>query len=98
MAAELQSLARAGWAGDAGEVLTTAPDAEAERGERDREQGRLLVHDLLGDFSTLARLLGRELREGTRLNAFLLAAGLDQIAEDHLHRDPYDLQRAASVA
>lgn len=52
----------------------------------------LLVTNLLGDLDDLANLLAGELERASWLNAFLLAAGLNQIAEDHLH------ERAISVA
>jgi hydroxymethylpyrimidine pyrophosphatase-like HAD family hydrolase len=52
--------------------------------------------DLLLTFDELAALLAEtgDDREG-RLDAFMAAAGLHQIAEDHLHRDFLSLDRAA---
>jgi hydroxymethylpyrimidine pyrophosphatase-like HAD family hydrolase len=55
----------------------------------------LLVHDLYHDFDGLAPLLLGELQRGHWLNAFLLAAGIDQIVADYLHPDPYRLNKAA---
>ncbi len=55
----------------------------------------LLVHDLYHDFDGLAPLLLGELRRGAWLNAFLLAAGINQVVEDYLHPDPYRLSKAA---
>jgi hypothetical protein len=55
----------------------------------------LLVHNLLNDLTGLGSLLSRELRQGSWLNAYLLAAGMNQIVEDYLHPDPYFLGKAA---
>lgn len=55
----------------------------------------LPVPNLLNDVAGLAALLLDELRRGSRLNAYLLAAGLNQIVEDYLHPDPFFLERAA---
>ncbi len=49
--------------------------------------------DLLADFSDLAASLFHELESGSHLDAFLLAAGMSQILEDHLHREPIPLSR-----
>ncbi len=55
----------------------------------------LLVRNLLNDLAELARLLPGELRQGAWLNAYLVAAGMNQIVEDYLHPDPYNLNKAA---
>ncbi len=55
----------------------------------------LLLENLLNDLAMLAQLLTSELGAGTILNAYLLAAGMDQIVDDYLHRDPYSLLRIA---
>ncbi|HKF78377.1 MAG TPA: hypothetical protein VKF59_19715 [Candidatus Dormibacteraeota bacterium] len=55
----------------------------------------LPLTNLLNDIDALAPLLVDRIAAGDRLNAFLLAAGMRQIAEDHLHRDPLHLRRAA---
>src|SRR5438270_8550765 len=55
----------------------------------------LLVHNLLNDLPGLGALLVREVRQGSWLNAYLLAAGMNQIVEDYLHPDPYFLGKAA---
>lgn len=47
--------------------------------------------NLLNDASELASLALRAVRRRSWLNAFLLAAGLDQIVEDALHRSPLGL-------
>jgi len=56
----------------------------------------LALSDLLNTFDCIVELLEAALRRADVLNAFLLAAGLNQIAEDHLHADPWHLGRAAS--
>jgi hydroxymethylpyrimidine pyrophosphatase-like HAD family hydrolase len=56
----------------------------------------LLVHNLLNDLTGLGALLVREVRQGSWLNAYLLATGMNQIVEDYLHPDPYFLGRAAN--
>jgi hydroxymethylpyrimidine pyrophosphatase-like HAD family hydrolase len=55
----------------------------------------LLVHNLLNDLTGLGSLLVREVRQGSWLNAYLLATGMNQIVEDYLHPDPYFLGKAA---
>jgi hypothetical protein len=56
----------------------------------------LLVHNLLNDLPGLGALLLREVRQGSWLNAYLLAAGMNQIVEDYLHPEPYFLGKAWS--
>jgi hydroxymethylpyrimidine pyrophosphatase-like HAD family hydrolase len=56
----------------------------------------LPLTNLLNDIDTLGPLLLDRVAAGDLLNAFLLAAGMEQIAEDYLHRDPLFLDRAAS--
>jgi hydroxymethylpyrimidine pyrophosphatase-like HAD family hydrolase len=56
---------------------------------------RLLVANLLNDLDGLAELLGDELARHAWLNAFLLAAGMNQIVEDHLHGNAISLGRVA---
>jgi hypothetical protein len=56
----------------------------------------VLVTDLLSGAGDLARLLGQALEAGQHLDAYLLAAGLGQLAEDRLNPDPLLLYRAAS--
>lgn len=51
--------------------------------------------NLLNDIDTLGPLLPDRVAGGDLLNAFLLAAGMEQIAEDYVHRDPLFLDRAA---
>ncbi|HLI58649.1 MAG TPA: hypothetical protein VKV21_03195 [Solirubrobacteraceae bacterium] len=50
---------------------------------------------LIMDFETIAQRLAAELRRGPTLDAFLLAAGLAQIADDHLHAPTYPWGPAA---
>jgi hydroxymethylpyrimidine pyrophosphatase-like HAD family hydrolase len=55
----------------------------------------LVVADLLADLSELATELPAQLKRGDALDAFLLSAGLVQIADDYLQRDPFLLRRAS---
>ncbi len=55
----------------------------------------LLLTNLLNDLEALADRLPERAAEGDLLNAYLLAAGMLQIVDDHLHRDPLLLRRAA---
>ena len=57
----------------------------------------LLLHDLLLDFDGLDLLLGQQADKGRWLDAFLLAAGMNQILEDHLHRDFAELDRVTKT-
>ena len=60
-----------------------------------QERPPLLLLNLLNDLDALAPLLVERLAEGDLLNAFLVAAGMRQIGEDYLHRDPLFLGRMA---
>lgn len=51
--------------------------------------------DLLCTAETVTDLLGRAIRDRDQLDAFLLTAGLNQLVEDRLHPDPWQLLRAA---
>lgn len=62
---------------------------------KDEDSEPLLLYNLLNNFTELARLLLSELKRGSWLNAYLLAAGMNQIMEDYLHPDPYFLGKAA---
>ncbi len=55
----------------------------------------LLVANLLNTFDEIFALLTREVRLGAWLNAYLLAAGLNQAAEDFLHPDPLQTGKIA---
>ncbi len=55
--------------------------------------GQLTVADLLLDVAELRPLLSASLKAADPTDAFLLAAGLNQVLEDHLHRDPYSLRK-----
>jgi hydroxymethylpyrimidine pyrophosphatase-like HAD family hydrolase len=63
---------------------------------RDRRPSTLRLPNLLNDADTLADLLPAQVDAGEWLDAFLLAAGLDQILEDALHRVPFSLDRIAN--
>jgi phosphoglycolate phosphatase-like HAD superfamily hydrolase len=47
------------------------------------------------DLATMARRLPEELRHGSPLDAYLLAAGMGQITDDFLHPEVYPIDRAA---
>ena len=55
----------------------------------------LVLADLLHDFDELERLLAAELERQSWLDAFLLAAGMNQVVEDYLHRDLGSLAKVA---
>lgn len=59
--------------------------------------GQLVLADLLNDAATLARLMVAEAGRGSWLDAYLLAAGLNQVAEDWMHRDWLSMRNAARV-
>jgi hydroxymethylpyrimidine pyrophosphatase-like HAD family hydrolase len=58
----------------------------------ERVDVQLPVANLLNDFVEIGRLLSEALKSGQALNAYLLAAGLNQIVEDRV-RDPYSLSK-----
>jgi hydroxymethylpyrimidine pyrophosphatase-like HAD family hydrolase len=51
---------------------------------------------LLMNLGTMVRRLEHELHDGSLLDAYLLAAGAGQIADDYLHPELYPFDRAAS--
>jgi len=57
----------------------------------------LVVTNLLNDLATLGPLLDAAARQDAWLDAYLVAAGINQIAEDYLHGSPYPLDEAASL-
>jgi hydroxymethylpyrimidine pyrophosphatase-like HAD family hydrolase/orotate phosphoribosyltransferase len=71
-----------------------ATESHASPQELTRE---LVLADLLNDGRLLAALFVQEARRGSWLDAYLLAAGLNQVAEDWLHRDLLSLRSAARV-
>jgi hydroxymethylpyrimidine pyrophosphatase-like HAD family hydrolase len=60
------------------------------------ERQQLVVHNLLSDLESLAPLLPAEIRKQSWLDAYLLAAGMAQIADDYLHPEIEHFDRAAS--
>jgi hydroxymethylpyrimidine pyrophosphatase-like HAD family hydrolase/adenine/guanine phosphoribosyltransferase-like PRPP-binding protein len=56
----------------------------------------LRLPNLLNDCSTLAELLVGQLEAQAWLDAFLLAAGVNQILDDALHQDPLALNRLSA--
>jgi len=74
------------------------PTLEATRSEASiPARPRLQVVDLLSDFDQLCRLLRAELENSAWLDCFLLAAGLNQLVDDHLHRDVGSLDKVAGT-
>ncbi len=55
----------------------------------------LMIYNLLNNFEDLCSLLIKEVRLGGWLNSYLLAAGMNQILEDHLHPDPLNTGKIA---
>src|SRR4051794_40168170 len=53
-------------------------------------------HDLLRPLLELSGLLVEEVHSGSWLNAYLLAAGVNQVIEDYLHSDPLRLGELAA--
>jgi hydroxymethylpyrimidine pyrophosphatase-like HAD family hydrolase len=70
----------------AGLVTPSASDAFAESRP---------ATGLVMDMETMACRLEHELRDGPTLDAYLLAAGVAQIVDDHLHQPAYPFGRAA---
>ncbi|MFI5270346.1 MAG: hypothetical protein ACHQ7M_23455, partial [Chloroflexota bacterium] len=56
----------------------------------------LLIPNLLNDVEVLSGLLVDSVAAGSWLDAFLLAAGIEQVMDDALHPDPLALRRIAS--
>jgi haloacid dehalogenase-like hydrolase len=52
------------------------------------DPGEPEFHNLLMTLSELAPHLPNQLRRGSWLNAYLIGAGMNQITEDYIHRDP----------
>ena len=57
--------------------------------------GRLQLANLLNDFATLVRLTAEAVDRASWLDAFLLAAGANQVVEDYLHPDALAAARLA---
>jgi hydroxymethylpyrimidine pyrophosphatase-like HAD family hydrolase/adenine/guanine phosphoribosyltransferase-like PRPP-binding protein len=57
----------------------------------------LYVANLLNDLIALGPLLVQAIDEGNWLDGFLIAAGINQIAEDYLHDSLYALDQATSL-
>src|SRR5438477_2446455 len=53
----------------------------------------LALANLLNDLETLVGLFANEVQRQSWLNAFLLAAGINQVIEDNLHEDGISLPR-----
>jgi hydroxymethylpyrimidine pyrophosphatase-like HAD family hydrolase len=70
-----------------------SPELEAESGGAGPDP--LLVPNLLGDLDALSDLLAREIRREAWLDSFLLAAGINQVAEDYLDANAISRRRVA---
>ena len=55
----------------------------------------MALANLLNDLEAMGAMLEQAAREGNVLDAFLLAAGINQMAEDYLHDSLFPLQQAA---
>jgi hypothetical protein len=62
------------------------------------DDGRLQLPNLLNDFGTLVDLTALAVDRSQWLDAFLLAAGVNQIVEDYLHPDPLSARKVARHA
>lgn len=69
------------------------PPAQSEAADARPGEAALTLHDLLMDYDELRSLLLDEVKAGRWLDSFLLAAGMNQIVEDHVHREFADLDR-----
>ena len=76
-------------------IMSLAALEPDSRTSSEEQPAPLLLHNLLNDLSTLGPLLLEEVRQGSWLNAYLLAAGIHQILEDYLHPDPYFLGKVS---
>jgi hypothetical protein len=65
-------------------LASISPRSVPEPGDR----SELEFHNLLMTLAELAPHLPDQLRRGSWLNAYLIGAGMNQIAEDYSHRDP----------
>jgi len=72
-------------------------DRAAERDGPGCDGVGLVVTNLLNDLAALGMLLEQAANEQWWLDAYLVAAGINQIAEDYLHDSPYPLDDAASL-
>ena len=74
----------------------TKPGSLPASAATDRAAG-LVVTNLLNDLATLASLLAEAAGQDAWLDAYLVAAGINQIAEDYLQGSPYPLDEAAAL-
>ncbi len=74
-------------------ATASTEDADPVLASTSESSGQLTVADLLLDVAELRSLLTASLKAADATDAFLLAAGLNQVLEDHLHRDPFALRK-----
>ncbi len=67
------------------------------RPDHDTERWFPKIYDLLHSFDEVAEMLQYEVERKSWLNAYLLAAGLNQIAEDYLHADTILFEKAYKI-
>ena len=76
--------------------MITARPAAVSVQQSPHAKAELILGDLLHDLSELGELLGVELQRENWLDAFLLAAGMNQVVEDYLHRDVGSLAKVVT--
>lgn len=77
------------------EDLSQSSASASVMGADASQDSPLLAHNLLNSLADLAFMLPGEVDRGAWLNAYLLAAGINQIVEDQLHPDPFLLGKAS---
>jgi hydroxymethylpyrimidine pyrophosphatase-like HAD family hydrolase len=86
---------KAGGQGFSGLAGSASPDPGTGNRSSSPDSGLRLVN-LLNDAETLAVLLPEQVESEDWLDAFLLAAGLDQVVQDAIHAAPLSLDRIAA--
>lgn len=83
--------------GRRGREMSVSPHPASDRDASRPPPGALAppTANLLNDLETLAGLLGGAAAAGSWLDAYLLSAGMVQVAEDWLHAVPGGIERAA---
>lgn len=80
---------------DTPEAASLAQAVEMHRADARGDGTPLLLYDLLLDLETLGARLLEQIDRQAYLDAFLLAAGMNQVVEDALHPDPLFANRVA---
>ncbi len=79
---------------DTAEAPLAVPAGSADGNDR---KASLAAANLVNDLEALGALLAQAAGDRDTLDAFLIAAGINQIAEDYLHDAPFPLQQAVSL-